>query len=71
MIFFRNEVIGSDPVWIGHIETYKVAKWIDSFMMLIFGGLPWQAYFQRVLTANSGSFIIKKIINVINRSLSK
>ena len=48
-----NELIGSDPVWIGHIPTYKVAKWIDSFMMLIFGGLPWQAYFQRVLSADS------------------
>ena len=28
-------------------------KWIDSMIMLIFGGLPWQAYFQRVLSANT------------------
>ena len=30
-----------------------MAKWIDSMIMLIFGGLPWQAYFQRVLSANN------------------
>ena len=48
-----NETIGSAPVWIGEIEPYKIAKWIDSMIMLIFGGLPWQAYFQRVLSANT------------------
>lgn len=48
-----NETIGNDPVWVGTIEPKKIAKWIDSMIMLIFGGLPWQAYFQRVLSANT------------------
>ena len=30
-------------------------RWVDNFIMLIFGGLPWQAYFQRVLSANSAN----------------
>ena len=27
--------------------------WTDNMIMLIFGGIPWQVYFQRVLSANS------------------
>ena len=42
-----------NPIWIGVIPGKKVAKWIDSMIMLIFGGLPWQAYFQRVLSADN------------------
>lgn len=41
------------PIWIGEIKDKSIAKWIDSMIMLIFGGLPWQAYFQRVLSAES------------------
>ena len=49
-----SELIEFDqPIWIGEIENKKIAKWIDSMIMLIFGGLPWQAYFQRVISAES------------------
>jgi len=41
------------PIWIGEIKEGEIALWIDSMIMLIFGGLPWQAYFQRVLSAES------------------
>jgi len=42
-----------EPIWIGEIKPKHIPKWIDSMIMLIFGGLPWQAYFQRVLSAES------------------
>jgi len=39
--------------WIGHLEGYRVGQWIDYAMLLICGGLPWQVYFQRVLSSKS------------------
>ena len=52
----------SNPIWIGEIKNYEIAKWIDSMIMLIFGGLPWQAYFQRVLSAMDYKSLIEKLI---------
>jgi len=39
--------------WLGSLEGYKVGKWIDYAMLLICGGIPWQVYFQRVLSSKS------------------
>ncbi|XP_063688672.1 high-affinity choline transporter 1-like [Bolinopsis microptera] len=39
----------------GKLEKNDVGVWIDYAIMLIFGGIPWQAYFQRVLSARSVS----------------
>jgi len=52
-----NETTGQrmGPEWIGEIKSEDAPRWVDSFIMLIFGGLPWQAYFQRVLSANSAN----------------
>ncbi|GLH08680.1 High-affinity choline transporter 1 [Gryllus bimaculatus] len=36
--------------WIGTIERKDLAEWIDSMLLLIFGGIPWQGYFQRILS---------------------
>ena len=35
----------------GTLKREDVGVWIDYAIMLIFGGIPWQAYFQRVLSA--------------------
>lgn len=43
----------SSAVWIKELEPKYVGYYMDSFMLLILGGIPWQAYFQRVLSANS------------------
>jgi high affinity choline transporter 7 len=41
--------------WLG--EGNLVGEWIgnyiDSYLLLIFGGIPWQVYFQRVLSQKS------------------
>lgn len=39
--------------WIGKLEGYRVGQWIDYAMLLICGGIPWQVYFQRVLSSRS------------------
>ncbi|CBY19468.1 unnamed protein product [Oikopleura dioica] len=56
-------VLTSEPVagnwenrtadWLGTIPEPKMASWIDSIIMLMLGGIPWQGYFQRVLSASS------------------
>ena len=43
----------SIPPWVGVISNDKAGIWTDNMIMLIFVGIPWQVYFQRVLSANS------------------
>ncbi|XP_054269313.1 high-affinity choline transporter 1-like [Macrosteles quadrilineatus] len=35
--------------WLGHVEKNDIGIWLDGLLLLIFGGIPWQGYFQRVL----------------------
>ncbi|XP_019644011.1 PREDICTED: high affinity choline transporter 1-like [Branchiostoma belcheri] len=39
--------------WFGVWDNRRVGIWIDYFLLLTLGGIPWQAYFQRVLAAKS------------------
>ena len=39
--------------WTGTLENVDLGYYIDLFLVLIFGGIPWQVYFQRVLSAKS------------------
>ncbi|XP_077534313.1 high-affinity choline transporter 1-like, partial [Haemaphysalis longicornis] len=39
--------------WLGKLESRDVSQVLDFLLMTIFGGIPWQAYFQRVLAADS------------------
>ena len=39
--------------WLGKIKSYEVGLWIDYTFLLICGGIPWQVYFQRVLSSKS------------------
>jgi len=42
-------------LFFGKLERNDIGVWIDYAIMLIFGGIPWQAYFQRVLSARNVS----------------
>jgi len=42
-----------DSDWIGSIESHQSGQWVDFMLLLMFGGIPWQVYFQRVLSAKS------------------
>ena len=39
--------------WKGELPGYLVGEWIDFAFLLLLGGIPWQAYFQRVLSSQS------------------
>ncbi|KAK3091589.1 hypothetical protein FSP39_020993 [Pinctada imbricata] len=39
--------------WIMTLDHQQVGYYIDSGLLLMFGGIPWQVYFQRVLSATS------------------
>lgn len=41
-------------MWIGEIGGFREKlTWIDGMLLLIFGGIPWQVYFQRVLSSKT------------------
>uniref|UniRef100_UPI0037E8526A high-affinity choline transporter 1-like n=1 Tax=Semicossyphus pulcher TaxID=241346 RepID=UPI0037E8526A len=50
-----KEVIYQSP-WLGKIEPEDKWLWADNFFLLILGGIPWQVYFQRVLSASSATY---------------
>ncbi|XP_061882727.1 high affinity choline transporter 1-like isoform X1 [Entelurus aequoreus] len=39
--------------WIGKVELNEAGKWFDDFMVLALGGLAYQAFYQRILSASS------------------
>ncbi|XP_037512966.2 high-affinity choline transporter 1 [Rhipicephalus sanguineus] len=39
--------------WIGTIAHGEMSKLLDAFLMTALGGIPWQVYFQRVLSCES------------------
>ncbi|XP_017396575.1 high affinity choline transporter 1 [Cebus imitator] len=42
--------------WLGTVDSSEVYTWLDSFLLLMLGGIPWQAYFQRVLSSSSATY---------------
>lgn len=39
--------------WVGEWSSKYVGVWLDYGLLLIFGGVPWQVYFQRVLSCKT------------------
>lgn len=48
-----HDPVGGPQPWLGEWNVDRTGEWIDVACMLIFGGIPWQVYFQRVLSAKS------------------
>lgn len=46
---------GTTPAWYGEIKTHQVGEWIDIAFLLMFGGIPWQCYYQRVLSSKTAA----------------
>ncbi|XP_028835967.1 high-affinity choline transporter 1 [Denticeps clupeoides] len=42
--------------WMGKVESSDMWLWADNFCLLMLGGIPWQVYFQRVLSASSATY---------------
>lgn len=43
------------PVWWGTVHRHQWGSWLDVSLLCLLGGIPWQSYFQRVLSAQSGA----------------
>jgi len=41
--------------WLGTLEISSIGSYIDVYLLIILGGIPWQVYFQRVLACRSPS----------------
>ncbi|XP_005807721.1 high-affinity choline transporter 1-like [Xiphophorus maculatus] len=50
-----KEAIHQSP-WLGKIKPEDNWLWADNFFLLMLGGIPWQVYFQRVLSASSATY---------------
>ncbi|KAK2839622.1 hypothetical protein Q5P01_013362 [Channa striata] len=50
-----KEPIYQSP-WLGKIDPEDKWLWADNFCLLMLGGIPWQVYFQRVLSASSATY---------------
>ncbi|XP_076158731.1 high affinity choline transporter 1 [Alosa pseudoharengus] len=42
--------------WLGRVDKRDMWTWVDNFCLLMLGGIPWQVYFQRVLSASSATY---------------
>ncbi|KAF1403450.1 High affinity choline transporter 1, partial [Spheniscus humboldti] len=42
--------------WLGSVNSLDIYTWLDNFLLLTLGGIPWQAYFQRVLSSSSATY---------------
>ena len=46
---------GLTPAWYGSVAPHEWGRWLDHALMCLMGGIPWQCYFQRVLSAQSST----------------
>ncbi|KAH6944867.1 hypothetical protein HPB50_005798 [Hyalomma asiaticum] len=50
----------TEPIWslpvdelLGSVATNEIPSYVDTMLLLTFGGIPWQDYFQRILSTKS------------------
>jgi len=43
------------PAWYGSVASQDWGAWIDYAFLLLFGGIPWQCYYQRVLSSKTAT----------------
>ncbi|KAK0058927.1 high-affinity choline transporter 1, partial [Biomphalaria pfeifferi] len=48
-----NIAVNATENWIYPIPVNEIPTYFDSFLLLTFGGIPWQVYFQRVLSSKT------------------
>merc|ERR1719318_2147113 len=46
---------GLTPAWYGSVADHEWGEWVDYALLCLMGGIPWQCYFQRVLSAQSST----------------
>eukprot|EP00795_Rhopilema_esculentum_P010376 gene10376-19077_t len=48
-----KKIATTSSTWVGTYDDKYTGEWLDYAMLLCFGGVPWQVYFQRVLSSKS------------------
>lgn len=48
-----TKISSTQDSWLGTWDNKFAGVWFDYALLLIFGGIPWQVYFQRVLSSKS------------------
>ncbi|RNA16032.1 High-affinity choline transporter 1 [Brachionus plicatilis] len=48
-----SNIFDSEENLIGEVQPIDICYYIDLMLVLVFGGIPWQVYFQRVLSAKT------------------
>ena len=48
-----NSIDVSTTDWIGSVAYQDWGVWIDYAFLLLLGGIPWQCYYQRVLSSKT------------------
>ncbi|XP_071949540.1 high-affinity choline transporter 1-like [Antedon mediterranea] len=51
-----TSIIDTKEMWLGTWDNKYAGEWLDYGFLLMFGGVPWQVYFQRVLSARSAKY---------------
>ena len=44
---------GVTPAWYGEVAAHDWGTWVDYAFLLLLGGIPWQCYYQRVLSSKT------------------
>ena len=50
---YVGDATQTSDVWLGSISPDQVGPWVDSALLMCLGGIPWQVYFQRVLSSKT------------------
>lgn len=50
-VSFDMQLISEE--WLGEIRNEDLGEWVDTMLLIVFGGIPWQGYFQRILSIRS------------------
>ncbi|CAG5118005.1 unnamed protein product, partial [Candidula unifasciata] len=48
-----HDLMSSKDTWLGQVSSNQWAVWLDLFIAMTLGTIPWQSYFQRVLSVRS------------------
>ncbi|GAU88962.1 hypothetical protein RvY_01568 [Ramazzottius varieornatus] len=53
------DISSTSPRWLGELDVSAVGVYIDNYLVLLLGGIPWQALFQRILSSKSTETAMK------------
>ncbi|KAF4533432.1 hypothetical protein B566_EDAN001157 [Ephemera danica] len=62
---------GTQDDWLGKVHTSELVEWIDTLLLLVFGGIPWQEHWQNVasfgrnITEKEAAFVLPLVLRYL------